>query len=77
MTNFQAELPRYFKNREDLVCFESVEELVELCGYYLAHDEERRQIAASGYEKVKKHHTYEKRIRMMMETVRNDAGDAQ
>lgn len=69
LTNFQAEIPYYFKNKEDLVCFESVEELVELAGYYLAHEEERKRIAKSGYEKVKQHHTWEKRILEMMEIV--------
>lgn len=69
LTNFQAEIPYYFKNKEDLVCFESVEELVELAGYYLAHEEERKRIAKSGYEKVKQHHSWEKRILEMMEIV--------
>lgn len=69
LTNFQAEIPYYFKNKEDLVCFESVEELVELAGYYLAHEEERKRIAQSGYEKVKQHHSWEKRILEMMKIV--------
>lgn len=69
MTNFQAEIPYYFKHKEDLVCFESVEELVELAGYYLAHEEERKQIAESGYRKVCALHTYEQRITEMMEIV--------
>ena len=73
MTNFQAEIPYYLKNKEDLVCFESVEELVELCGYYLAHEEERRQIAENGYKKVSAYHTYEQRIVQMIEIVKNAA----
>lgn len=71
MTNFQAEIPYYLKNKEDLVCFESVEELTNLCGYYLAHEDERRQIAENGYQKVSKYHTYEQRIVQMMEVLRN------
>lgn len=69
MTNFQAEIPYYLKNKEDLVCFESIEELTELCGYYLTHEEERRRIAENGQRKVAAHHTYEQRIEKMMETV--------
>lgn len=75
MTNFQAEIPYYFKNKEDLVCFESVEELNELAGYYLSHEEERRRIAESGYQKVCRHHSYEQRIGQMMEIVK-EKGDA-
>lgn len=69
MTNFQAEIPYYFKNKEDLVCFESVEELTELCGYYLSHEQERRQIAGNGYRKVCKYHMWEQRIEEMMKEV--------
>ena len=69
MTNFQAEIPYYFKNKEDLVCFESTEELTELCGYYLTHEEERRRIAENGYRKVLAHHTYGQRIAKMIEIV--------
>ena len=72
MTNFQAEIPYYLKHKEDLVCFESVEELTELAGYYLAHEEERKQIAESGYQKVRKYHTYEQRITEMMEIVNSN-----
>lgn len=74
MTNFQAEIPAYFKNKEDLVCFESIEELSELSGYYLAHEEERRRIAGNGYKKVKKYHTFEQRIEQMMELVKKENG---
>lgn len=69
MTNFQAEIPYYLKNKEDLVCFESIEELTRLCGYYLKHEDERRQIAENGYKKVLAYHTYEQRIEQMIETV--------
>lgn len=69
MTNYQAELPLYLKEKEDYVCFESDAELVEKCGYYLTHEEERKAIAASGYQKVKKLHHYRGRIGQMLETV--------
>ncbi len=69
MTNFQAEIPYYFKHKEDLVCFESVEELVELAGYYLAHDGERKGIAMRGYQKVCQRHTYRERVCEMMKIV--------
>ena len=69
MTNYQAELPLYLKEKEDYVCFESDAELVEKCGYYLMHEEERKAIAESGYQKVKRLHHYRGRIEQMLETV--------
>ena len=34
MTNYQAEIPLYFKEGEDLICFDGVEDLAEKAGYY-------------------------------------------
>ena len=48
LTNYQAEIPYYFKEGEDLVCFDSLEDLCEKVGYYLEHEEERKRIAWNG-----------------------------
>ncbi len=69
MTNYQAEIPYYFKEGEDLVCFDGIEDLQEKVGYYLSHEKERREIAQNGYRKVKEHHNYVDRITQMLETV--------
>jgi spore maturation protein CgeB len=69
LTNFQAEIPSYFKEGEDLACFDGIDDLNEKVGYYLAHEEERRRIAANGYKKVKEHHSYVDRIRRILEIV--------
>ena len=72
LTNFQAELPAYFENKKDLVWFEDQEELLELTGYYLSHEEERREIAQKGFEKVKKYHSYHQRIENLMNIITNE-----
>ena len=69
LTNYQAELPLYFKEGEDLVCFDGIEDLKEKVAYYLEHEKERRQIAQNGYEKVKKYHSYVRRIEEMLAIV--------
>ena len=69
MTNYQAEIPLYFKEGEDLVCFDGVEDLAEKAVYYLEHEKERREIARNGYEKVKQHHSYVNRIEAILETI--------
>ncbi len=66
LTNYQAEIPCYFEEGSDLVCFDGIEDLREKTGYYLTHEEERRRIAGNGYEKVKKYHGYVARIRQML-----------
>ena len=66
MTNYQEEIPCYFKEGEDLVCFDGPEDLSEKAGYYLTHETERRRIAENGYRKVREDHDYMARIREML-----------
>lgn len=72
LTNYQAEIPYYFKEGEDLVCFDGIDDMREKIAYYLAHEEERKQIAQNGYEKVKEHHSYIDRIQTMLKIVNGD-----
>lgn len=70
LTNYQAEMPYYFTEGEDLVCFDGVEDLREKVEYYLEHEEERKRIAYNGYKKVKEHHTYMHRVREMLRVLK-------
>ena len=72
LTNYQAEIPLYFKEGEDLVCFDGIEDLKEKTAYYLAHEEERKQIAENGYQKVKKYHAYIGRITEILRIVESE-----
>ncbi|WP_456109631.1 CgeB family protein [Roseburia hominis] len=69
LTNYQAEIPYYFKEGEDLVCFDGLEDLCEKVGYYLEHEEERKRIAGNGYRKVREKHSYIERIHTILDTV--------
>lgn len=69
MTNYQAELPEYFEIGVDLEAYSSLEELVDKCAYYLSHEEERKQIALNGYQKVCGQHTYAHRMKAMLEAL--------
>lgn len=70
ITNFQPELAEYFNLGEDLVVYQSMEELVALTEYYLQHEEERKQIARNGWERVQQEFRFEDRIKSMF----SDAG---
>ena len=48
----EIELTDYFTIGVDLEAYFSMDELVDKCAYYLAHDEKRKQIAKNGYDKV-------------------------
>lgn len=72
LTNFQAELPYYFTEGEDLVCFDGIEDMCKKAEYYLSHDKERKEIAGNGYRKVKAKHDYCSRIETILQKVQNE-----
>lgn len=62
LTNYQPELTSFFENGKDIVFYDSIEDMVNKARYYLEHEDERKKIAQSGHEKVKKYHSYDIRI---------------
>ncbi len=62
ISNYQAEIPEHFIPGEDIVLYESIPDLLDKIAYYLEHDEERRQIAKNGHDKVKNFHSYDIRL---------------
>ncbi|MCR4787131.1 MAG: glycosyltransferase [Lachnospiraceae bacterium] len=69
LTNFRSEIPDYFEIGEDLLCYETEKDCIELISYFLSHDDEREAIALSGYNKVKNLHTYVIRVAQMLSVI--------
>lgn len=69
LSNYQSEIPEYFIPGKDLVLYESIPDLIEKIRYFLAHEDERDQIAQNGYQKVKSCHTLVQRAREMLRIV--------
>lgn len=69
LSNFQADYLEHFVPDEDFVFYENYEDLLDKVRYYAEHEEERKRIALSGYEKVKAYHTYEKRVEEILKTI--------
>jgi len=67
MTNYQPEIAEYFEDGAELVMYSSLEDLVYKVQYYLAHEEERVQIAKAGHEKVRKEFELALRLEAMFE----------
>ena len=66
LTNYQADFLNFFVPGEDFDYFESKSDLLNKIEYYLKHDEERKQIAQNGFEKIKNEHTYVHRAEEML-----------
>ena len=52
LTNYQPEIADLFEDGKELVMYTDMEDMVQKARYYLENEEERRQIAQAGYEKV-------------------------
>jgi hypothetical protein len=48
----KSHLGAVYELGKEIVGFDTVEECIDLCRYYLAHDRERREIAANGWRRA-------------------------
>lgn len=69
LTTWTKEQCELFGEGKGIACFENVKELRTKISYYLAHVEERREIAKRGHEIVKGKHTYLNRMRRVIHIV--------
>lgn len=58
-----------FELNKEVIGFDNIDEAVELCRYYLTHDEERRQIAAAGWERALRDYNEVACFRLMLRYV--------
>mgnify|MGYP002854330355 CR=1 FL=1 len=66
ITNYQPEIPELFVPGEDLVMYGSIDELIELCGYYLDHRDEAKRIAEHGYDTLRQNYTYDLQMEKLL-----------
>lgn len=52
---------------KEIVAYRNARELVELIDYYLTHEEERLEIAARGYRRTIRDHTFDNRMTQLLE----------
>ena len=59
LSNYQPELAEYFVDGQEVVLFESKEDMLIKAAYYLEHEEERQKIAYRGWKKVQEKFSYD------------------
>ena len=67
LSDFQQDFSEFFIADEDYVFYTTIEDCVKKVDYYLEHDDVRNKIARNGYEKIKDAHTYDHRVRTILE----------
>lgn len=55
------------KHEKNCMVYNNVEEMIEMTNHILKHDDFRMEVAAKGYELVKKRHTYKNRAQQILE----------
>lgn len=73
LTEPAENLEEYYRDGDEVVCFESVDDLVEKIRYHLDREDERARIAAAGYERTLREHTYAHRFAEIFRTIGLDA----
>lgn len=66
LSDFQADYLELFVPGEDFVYYKDQKDLLQKVDYYLKHEDERRQIAKNGHDKIAAGHTYRHRVREML-----------
>lgn len=69
LTNFQLDFMDFFVPGEDFVYYDNLDDAVKKVQYYLTHDSEREQIATNGFMKIKEYHTFEHRVKEILNTL--------
>lgn len=67
LTNYQSELADYFDIGRELDTFADGKELLYKIDYYLSHEEQRKEIAENGHEKVRREHSLEQRLGLLLD----------
>jgi len=62
VTEYLEEIGLHYEIGREVVCFRSRDELISLCRYYLAHDEERERIRRAGQARAQRDHTWRRRF---------------
>ena len=66
ITSYTEEIEEYFENGKELVIAYTPEDMIEKTAYYLAHEDERKEIAVRGQEKVLRDFSYTKALEMIL-----------
>lgn len=69
LTNYQEDMLRFFEPGRDFVYYDSRQDLMDKIEYYLTHEDERKEIARNGHDRIMDGHTYEQRLEEIISIV--------
>ncbi|MNV28901.1 hypothetical protein D3C71_1201070 [compost metagenome] len=66
LSDARDDLATFYTPDEEIVTFNTQQELMDKIRYYLANEEERQRIALKGLERTLRDHTYPKRVNELL-----------
>ena len=69
ITNYIPFLEKSFTIGKEIVCYQGLNDLIQLINYYLHNDKDREKIKTNGEKKALMYHSYEKRIQFIMKSL--------
>jgi spore maturation protein CgeB len=58
LTGEAEDLDMYYQRDQEIICFSSLQDLIQKIQYFLSHDDEREAVAQAGYHRTIQEHTY-------------------
>jgi hypothetical protein len=71
VTEWIEELADYYEIGREIVCYRSLDELVDLCRHYLDHETERERIRRAGHARARRDHTWQRRFEDLFATLQD------
>lgn len=68
----QQRIEEFFVPNDEIICYQSTEELIEKVDYFLAHPDQREQLSESARARILKEHTFTYRTRKMLKVFARD-----
>jgi spore maturation protein CgeB len=72
MVEYMEELEEFFEVGKEIVCYTSIEDLIDKIQYYLKNDSEREAIRLRGHERCLRDHSWHRRFKSVFEQIALD-----
>ena len=69
LTDWRPGLGQLFEDGKELISFRGMDDLLKKVNYWLAHSDERKEIACAGKRRAYAEHTYQLRLTLLLDTL--------
>lgn len=74
LTDWRDQMDELFEPDTEIVCYHHPDEIPDLVRFYLAHPDARQRIATAGRQRVLACHTWDQRLRTLLDTMKSVYG---